>query len=119
VRWQDGELYLAYGTPGGDWQDQWSILMFLHQVHHGMNLQAAIDRPAFHNEHMLSSFYLRAAQPGLVTLETRGAARSSCAGRHHLVGRPAFRLHSRGDSGKTALKTAVNPRCMQGYVIGK
>jgi gamma-glutamyltranspeptidase/glutathione hydrolase len=71
MAFKDGEPYLAFGTPGGDQQDQWSLLMFLHHVHHGMNLQEAIDCPAFHNEHMPSSFYPRAAHPGLVALEAR------------------------------------------------
>jgi gamma-glutamyltranspeptidase/glutathione hydrolase len=57
---KDGKPYLAFGTPGGDQQDQWSLLMFLHHVHHRMNLQEAIDCPAFHTEHMPSSFYPRA-----------------------------------------------------------
>ena len=55
---------MAFGTPGGDQQDQWSVLIFLHHVHHGMNLQEAIDCPAFHTEHTPSSFYPRAAQTG-------------------------------------------------------
>jgi gamma-glutamyltranspeptidase len=47
LAFKDGEPYLAFGTPGGDQQDQWSLLMFLHHVHHGMNLQEAIDsRPS-------------------------------------------------------------------------
>ena len=71
MAFKDGEPYLAFGTPGGDQQDQWSTLMFLHHVHHGMNLQEAIDCPAFHTEHMPSSFYPRAAQPGLLALEGR------------------------------------------------
>jgi gamma-glutamyltranspeptidase/glutathione hydrolase len=71
IAFKDGEPYLAFGTPGGDQQDQWSLLMFLHHVHHGMNLQEAIDCPAFHHEHMPSSFYPCAARPGLVALENR------------------------------------------------
>ena len=71
MAFRDGKPYLAFGTPGGDQQDQWSLLMFLHHVHHGMNLQEAIDCPAFHTEHMPSSFYPRAAQPGVVALESR------------------------------------------------
>ena len=38
---------MAFGTPGGDGQDQWSTQLFLHHVHHGMNLQEAIDCPEF------------------------------------------------------------------------
>jgi hypothetical protein len=61
--------------------------MFLHHVHHGMNLQEAIDCPAFHNEHMPSSFYPRAAHPGLVALEARfpEATRTELARRGHRV----------------------------------
>jgi gamma-glutamyltranspeptidase / glutathione hydrolase len=71
MAFKDGAPTLAFGTPGGDQQDQWSALMFVHHVDHGMNLQEAIDCPAFHTEHMPSSFYPRAAKPGLVALEGR------------------------------------------------
>ncbi len=39
----------ALGTPGGDQQDTWQPLLVLRLVH-GMDLQAAIDAPAFHTE---------------------------------------------------------------------
>ena len=48
---RDGEPYLAWGTPGGDQQDQWITQMFLRHVHAGINLQEAIDAPAWHSEH--------------------------------------------------------------------
>jgi gamma-glutamyltranspeptidase len=44
----DGTPWLAFGTPGGDQQDQWSLLLLLPMAHHGMTLQQAIDAPAFH-----------------------------------------------------------------------
>jgi hypothetical protein len=53
---RDGESYLAWGSPGGDQQDQWIAQMFLRHVHCGMNLQEAIDAPAWHSEHFPSSF---------------------------------------------------------------
>src|SRR5262249_38014915 len=71
MAFKDEGPYFGFGTPGGDQQDQCSLLMFLHHVPHGMNLQEAIDCPAFHSEHMPSSFYPRAAQPGLLALEGR------------------------------------------------
>ena len=46
---RDGAPYLAFGSPGGDQQDQWSLVMFLRHVHHGLNLQAAIDAPMFNS----------------------------------------------------------------------
>src|SRR5262249_51537166 len=33
--------YLAFGTPGGDQQDQWTLEFFLNVVDFGMNLQQA------------------------------------------------------------------------------
>jgi len=128
MAFKDGEPYLAFGTPGGDQQDQWSLLMFLHHVHHGMNLQEAIDCPAFHTEHMPSSFYPRAANPGLVALEARfpEATRSGLARRGHRL-----RLGDAWSEGRlsgcarevtpegTVLKAAANPRGMQGYAVGR
>src|SRR5438094_1086308 len=53
---KNGEPCMAFGTPGGDGQDQGSTQLLLHHVHHGMNLQEAIDCPEFNNEHAPSSF---------------------------------------------------------------
>ncbi|MBO0736350.1 MAG: gamma-glutamyltransferase, partial [Alphaproteobacteria bacterium] len=125
---KDGQPYLAFGTPGGDQQDQWSVLMFLRHVHHGMNLQEAIDCPAFHTEHMPSSFYPRAAQPGLVALESRfsEATRADLARRGHRLrvgeawseGRLSGCAREETRDGRI-LKAAANPRGMQGYAIGR
>src|SRR6266568_459954 len=68
---KDGEPWMAFGTPGGDGQDQWATQLFLHHVHHGMNLQEAIDCPEFNNFHAPSSFYPRGAEPGALQLEGR------------------------------------------------
>ena len=61
---RDGVPYLAWGTPGGDQQDQWITQFFLRHVHAGMNLQEAIDAPAWHSEHFPISFWPRTARPG-------------------------------------------------------
>jgi gamma-glutamyltranspeptidase / glutathione hydrolase len=128
MAFRDGEPYLAFGTPGGDQQDQWSLLMFLHHVHHGMNLQETIDCPAFHHEHMPSSFYPRAARPGLVALESRfpEATQRALARRGHRL-----RIGEAWSEGRLSgcareatpeglvLKAAANPRGMQGYAIGR
>ena len=66
-----GKPYLAFGTPGGDQQDQWTLQFFLNFVEFGMNLQSAIDAPTFHNSHFPSSFYPRNAEPGRLHLEGR------------------------------------------------
>jgi len=128
MAFKDGEPYLAFGTPGGDQQDQWSLLMFLHHVHHGMNLQEAIDCPAFHNEHMPSSFYPRAAHPGIVALEARfpETTREALARRGHRlkVGEPWSEGRLSGCAREETpegrvLKAAANPRGMQGYAVGR
>src|SRR6185437_8810694 len=68
---RDGEPYLAWGSPGGDQQDQWITQMFLRHVHAGLNLQEAIDAPAWHSEHFPSSFWPRMARPGVMVVESR------------------------------------------------
>jgi gamma-glutamyltranspeptidase/glutathione hydrolase len=124
----DGRPTLAWGTPGGDQQDQWSTLFFLRHVHHGMNLQEAIDAPAFHIEHMPSSFYPRGARPGFVQVEGQMAAATvaELRRRGHEVavgeawseGRLTACAVERTPEGDI-LKAAANPRGMQGYAIGR
>jgi len=121
---RDGEPYLAFGTPGGDQQDQWSLLFFLNHAVFGMNLQQAIDFPAFHSAHMPSSFYPRQAQPRALDVESRvdPAMIEDLRRRGHLVTvRPAWSLGrvsavARRDG---ILRAAANPRGMQGYAAGR
>ncbi|MFB3120521.1 MAG: gamma-glutamyltransferase family protein, partial [Stenotrophomonas maltophilia] len=44
-----GRPYLAFGTPGGDAQEQWTLQFFLNYVEFGMNLQEALDAPTVHS----------------------------------------------------------------------
>jgi len=121
---RDREPYLAFGTPGGDQQDQWSLLFFLNHLTFGMNLQQAIDFPSFHSAHMPSSFYPRQAQPLAVDIESRAGAPviTELRRRGHLVNVcPAWSLGrvsavSRRDG---ILYAAANPRGMQGYAVGR
>ena len=122
---RDGEPYLAFGTPGGDQQDQWTLGFFLRHVHHGMNLQEAIDFPAFHSAHMPSSFYPREAYPRRLDAESRitPEALDDLRRRGHDVAvHPAWSLGrisavARGADG--LLYAAANPRGMQGYAVGR
>ncbi|HEY3342133.1 MAG TPA: gamma-glutamyltransferase family protein [Anaerolineae bacterium] len=68
---RNGEPYLAFGTPGGDAQDQWTLQFFLNYVDFGMNIQAALDAPAVDSLHFPSSFYPRNAEPGVMEAENR------------------------------------------------
>jgi gamma-glutamyltranspeptidase / glutathione hydrolase len=128
LAFRDGAPYLAFGTPGGDQQDQWSLLLLLHHIHHGMNLQQAIDCPAFHSEHAPGSFYPRAMRPGVVALEARfpAATQRALAERgHRLVlgddwseGRLSACARETTPEG-VVVKAAANPRGMQGYAVGR
>jgi gamma-glutamyltranspeptidase / glutathione hydrolase len=121
---RDGEPYLGWGSPGGDQQDQWTTQFFLRHVHAKMNLQEAIDAPAWHSEHFPSSFWPRTARPGVLVLEGRVPAKTvqELERRGHQVeigpdwseGRltAASRLGPRR-------RAAANPRGMQGYAAGR
>ena len=121
---RDGKPYLAFGTPGGDQQDQWQLIAFLRHVHHGMNLQEMIDLPSFHTEHFPSSFYPRAASPGRVVLENRfpQATFDELKKRGHLA--EAGEAWSEGRLSAVSqwdgmVKAGANPRGMQGYAVGR
>ncbi|MFT8243352.1 gamma-glutamyltransferase family protein [Roseomonas sp. BN140053] len=125
---RDGKPYLAFGTPGGDQQEQWSLLLFLHHARHGMNLQEAIDAPAFHTDGLLSSFWPREVAPGSLTLENRFPAGTAEAlrDRGHTVtvaeGWTEGRLCAVGrepDGEDVQIKAAANPRGMQGYAVAR
>jgi gamma-glutamyltranspeptidase/glutathione hydrolase len=121
---RDGEAYLAWGSPGGDQQDQWTTQFFLRHVHAGMNLQEAIDAPAWHSEHFPISFWPRTARPGALQIESRvpKAARDELARRGHLVEvEPEWsegRLTAASKVGPRR-RAAANPRGMQGYAAGR
>jgi len=121
---RDGDPYLAWGTPGGDQQDQWITQFFLRHVHAGHNLQEAIDAPAWHSEHFPSSFWPRTARPGVLVLEGR-VPRETVAElkrRGHAVEVGADwsegRLTAASRSGPRR-RAAANPRGMQGYAAGR
>jgi gamma-glutamyltranspeptidase/glutathione hydrolase len=121
---RDREPYLAFGTPGGDQQDQWSLLFFLNHLHFGMNLQQAIDFPSFHSAHMPSSFYPRQAQPRVLDVESRVSPEviEDLRRRGHLVNvRPDWSLGRVSAVARRngVLYAAANPRGMQGYAVGR
>jgi gamma-glutamyltranspeptidase / glutathione hydrolase len=119
-----GEPCLAFGTPGGDQQDQWTVGFFLNHVHFGMNLQQAIDFPAFHSAHFPSSFYPRDAHPGRLDVESRigDEAVAELRRRGHDVQVQApwslGRISAVARRGGM-LYAAANPRGMQGYAVGR
>jgi gamma-glutamyltranspeptidase/glutathione hydrolase len=121
---RDGEPRLAFGTPGGDQQDQWQLTFFLNHVVGGMDLQEAIDAPAFHTTHFPSSFYPRESVPRQVVVESRlgEAVIEELRHRgHEVVVSDAWSLGRMcavaNDGGR--LSAAANPRGMQGYAVGR
>ncbi len=68
---RDGEPVLAFGTPGGDQQDQWQLCFWLAHTVGGLDLQAAIDAPTWHSTAFPSSFAPRGWEPGGLVVESR------------------------------------------------
>ncbi len=122
---RDGKPWMAFGTPGGEQQDQWSLIYFLRMVHHGMTIQQAIDAPSFHTEHWPSSFWPRAARPGKVVLEGRfdDAVQRDLAARGHEVSKGDDWSEGRISGARIEpdgqLFAGANPRGMQGYAVGR
>jgi gamma-glutamyltranspeptidase/glutathione hydrolase len=122
---RDGKPYLAWGTPGGDQQEQWALHVFLRHVDRGLDLQAAIDAPEFHTDHLISSFYPRGFESKSLALESRFGARVLAdLGRrgHDVKVMPPWSLGrvtavAREPDG--LLKAGANPRGMQGYAVGR
>ena len=121
---REGKGFIAYGTPGGDQQDQWQTIFLLRYLHGELNLQASIDAPSFHTEHFPESFYPRKADPGKLVLENRfdKSVILNLEKKGHRInvgpdwseGRMCAVLQGEG-----LLKAAANPRGMQGYAVGR
>lgn len=128
---RDGVPVMAFGTPGGDQQDQWSLHFLLavalrEKVRDGLDLQGAIDAPNWHTESFPSSFYPRAMMPGSVVVESRIGSEviAGLERRGHVVtvGEPwsEGRLCAVARDPETGVLAAgANPRGMQGYAAGR
>ncbi|KUN48696.1 gamma-glutamyltransferase family protein [Streptomyces olivochromogenes] len=128
---RDGVPVMAFGTPGGDQQDQWQTHFFLAvalraEVRGGLDLQGAIDAPNWHNDSFPGSFYPRGMRPGSLTVESRTdeAVVEELRRRGHDV--HVAEAWSEGrlcavarDPETGVLSAAANPRGMQGYAVGR
>ncbi|MFI1913737.1 gamma-glutamyltransferase family protein [Nocardia sp. NPDC020380] len=128
---RDGQAVMAFGTPGGDQQDQWNTHFLLavalrEPVRGSLDLQGAIDAPNWHQESFPGSFYPRVTNPGAVVVESRIG--------EEVVGELQRRGHrvtvggawSEGrlcavarDPETGVLSAGANPRGMQGYASGR
>ncbi|MGQ4373887.1 gamma-glutamyltransferase family protein [Streptomyces sp. SAS_267] len=131
VALRDGVPVMAFGTPGGDQQDQWQTHFFLSvalrpQVRGGLDLQGAIDAPNWHNDSFPSSFYPRGMRPGGLTVESRtdeGVVEELRRRGHDVTvaeGWSEGRLCAVArDPGTGILSAGANARGMQGYAVGR
>jgi gamma-glutamyltranspeptidase/glutathione hydrolase len=117
---------MAFGTPGGDSQDQWCLQFFVNVVDRGMDLQAAIDAPFFQTNHAPDSFFPRRAEPLRVLIEDRvpAAARDELTRRgHHVVPAGAWTLGrncaAMRDGDGTRVRAAASARHQQAYAVGR
>jgi gamma-glutamyltranspeptidase/glutathione hydrolase len=122
---RDGRPTLAFGTPGGDQQEQWQLSFFLRHVHHGLNLQEAIDQPLFHTAHFPGSFYPRTRDPGSLIVEANFSPDVLDALRekgHKLTVTDPWtigRLTAARRDPDGLLRAAATPRLMQAYAVGR
>ncbi|MEM5582649.1 gamma-glutamyltransferase family protein [Roseibium sp. AS2] len=125
LAFHEGRPTLAFGTPGGDQQDQWQLSLFLRLVHHGLNLQEAIDLPLFHTTHFPTSFHPRQRQPGHLMAEGNFSADTirELRARGHSVevsgNWTIGRLTAARREADGVLKAGATPRLMQAYAIGR
>jgi gamma-glutamyltranspeptidase/glutathione hydrolase len=121
---RDGEPWLAWGTPGGDQQEQWAVHVFLRHVHQGLNLQEAIDAPDWHTDHLVASFYPRDVQLRSLAVESRfgedviGELRERG---HDVTVTPEWSLGrvSAVEREDGQIRAGANPRGMQGYALAR
>jgi gamma-glutamyltranspeptidase/glutathione hydrolase len=125
LAYRDGEPYLAFGTPGADQQDQWSLNFFVAYANSGLNLQQAIEMPMFHTDHFPRSFYAHESYPGRVHVEERLDSDAIAGLRsrgHEVVIQDAWslgRISAVARHPKRGLLAAANPRGVQGYAVGR
>jgi gamma-glutamyltranspeptidase / glutathione hydrolase len=121
---REGRPWLAWGTPGGDHQEQWALHVFLRHLERGLNLQEAIDAPEFGTDHLISSFYPRGFRRLSLELEGRFApdvVESLRDRGHEVTVAPDWSLGRVTAVQKTdgELRGASSPRGMQAYATGR
>jgi gamma-glutamyltranspeptidase/glutathione hydrolase len=122
---RDGKPALAFGTPGGDQQDQWTVPFLVYHLDFGLGLQEAIDAANWHTNHVPSSFYPRRGRLGELVCEVSlgESALASLRRRGHLVVEsPAWslgRVTAVGVEPNGMLVGGADPRGGQAYAAGR
>ncbi len=122
---RDGELFLAYGTPGGDVQPQAMIQSLLNVIQFGMSPQEAVEAPRVATYSFPDSFDPHGESPGLVRAEGRlpaGVLAALTACGHRVERWPDWIAASGGvcmiqvDRSSGALRAGTDPRRLEGAV---
>jgi gamma-glutamyltranspeptidase/glutathione hydrolase len=123
---RDGGPILACGSPGGDQQEQWQLILLLRHLVGGQSLQEAIDGPAWHTASLPASFYPRTFEPASLIVEDRVSplAQTDLRARGHrltvtgpwTLGRLCAVTR---DPHTGIMRAGANPRGMQGYACGR
>ena len=125
LAFRDGKPWMAFGTPGGDQQDQWSLAFFCSVVLGARSLQEAIDAPAFTSQHFPNSFFPHRSWLGRVRLESRfeGTVLEGLSRRGHdiVVVDPwsLGRLSAVSREADGFYRAAANARGDLGYAVGR
>jgi gamma-glutamyltranspeptidase/glutathione hydrolase len=123
---KDGQPVIALGSPGGDQQEQWQLLLILRLIVGGYAAQEAIDAPALHTTSLAGSFWPRTWVPGGAVVEDRLGEEviEGLNNRGHNITRAGDwelgRLSCVTRDPETGrLSAGANPRGAQGYAAGR
>ena len=123
---KDGQPVIALGSPGGDQQEQWQLLLVLRMLVGGYRAQEAIDAPALHTTSLAGSFWPRTWVPGGAVVEDRLGEDviNGLINRGHNVTRAGEWELGRlscvtRDPATGRLSAGANPRGAQGYAAGR
>ena len=87
MAFKDGKLFMPFGTPGGDVQQQAMLQVFLNVTAYGMPVQRAIEAPRLATRSFPDSFWPHPDAPGVLEIERRmpAATREALAALGHVV----------------------------------
>ena len=123
---REGEPLLAFGSPGGDYQDQWTLHFFLNHVHFGLDIQEAIEQPEWQSVHVPDSFYPRGYTTAGVMMEERmpAAVIDELTRRGHRITPTKAWFDGRHvaaqiDTRSGIRRAASNPRRRSSFAVGR
>jgi gamma-glutamyltranspeptidase/glutathione hydrolase len=123
---RDRQPKLAFGTPGGDQQDQWTLTFFVRLAATEWDLQRVLELPMFHSDGFFRSYLGHYWHPARIAVEQSFTADviAELSNRGHDVRIfPPWQLGrvcaAGQDRASGVLRAAANPRGMQAYAAGR